>query len=184
MSINLWAQQSVDDVDYQYDKSFLETLVQAQIDSFRVHKKLPPFTKDKVLDLAAADQTNYIAKTGRVSHKQPSNKKNTPFKRAMFYDGMHEIVGENCYKLIVGTKTKLPREDKKTKLKSYKNVAKAIALNWISSKEGSAIISNPKYVHYGVSIVLIEETKTIVATHVVGSQPFVLPDGAKNTNNA
>ena len=54
-------------------------------------------------------------------------------------------------------------------------------LNWLASKECAAIISNEKYVNYGISIILEEEygRKTIVATHVVASQPFVLPEGAK-----
>jgi uncharacterized protein YkwD len=177
----LLAQQGVDDVDYKYDKEYLESLVQKRIDSFRKHKKLSFFAKDAILDLAAEDQTYYILKSGRVDHKQSSSKKDTPFKRVLFYDGMHGAVGENCYKLVVDSYVKLPGEAKKTKLKSYDNVAKAITLNWLTSKEGAEIISNEKYVNYGVSIILDEEgeKKTLVATHVVASQPFVLPIGAK-----
>jgi len=179
--VDLSAQQGVDDVDYKYDKLFLEGLVQEKIDSFRESKNLPIFQKDAILDLAAEDQTFYILKTGRVDHKQPSSKKSTPFKRVLFYDGMHGIVGENYFKLIVDTYIKLPGESKKTKLKSYDNVAKAIAQNWINTKDGAAIISNDKYVSYGISIILEEgeDKKILVATHVVGSQPFVLPEGVK-----
>lgn len=179
--VDLSAQQGIDDVDYKYDKSFLENLVQEKIDSFRVYKNLLSLKKDIILDLAAEDQTLYIFRTGRLEHKQPSSKKNTPFKRALYYDGMHGVVGENCFKLIVGTFVKLPGEVKKTKLKSYDNVAKAIAQNWIASKDGAIILSNDKYINYGISIILEkqEDRTLLVATHVVGSQPFVLPKGAK-----
>lgn len=181
LSLGLLAQQGVDDVDYKYNQEYLESLVQKRIDAFRKHKKLPIFTKDAILDLAAEDQTNYILRSGRVDHKQSSSKKDTPFKRVLFYDGMHGTVGENCFSLIVDSYVKLPGEAKKTKLKSYDNVAKAITLNWLTSKEGAEIISNEKYVNYGISIILEEEDdkKTLVATHVVASQPFVLPLGAK-----
>ncbi|MGB0888420.1 MAG: hypothetical protein ACPGSL_09875 [Vicingaceae bacterium] len=181
ISVGLFAQQGIDDVDYKYDKEFLETLVQAKIDSFRESKNLPIFEEDDILNQAAEDQTFYILRSGRVDHKQPSEKKSTPFKRALYYNGMHGTVGENCYRLIVDSYVKLPGETKKTKLKSYDNVAKAIAVNWFNSKEGVKVLSNAKYVNYGVSILLEEEEgkKTLVATHVVGSQPFVLPVGAK-----
>ncbi len=183
ISVGLFSQQKVDDVDYKYDKVFLEGLIQEQIDVFRKSKKLPTFKKDEVLYTAAEDQTIYIIKTGKVSHEQPSSKKETPFKRVMFYDGMNGKVGENCYKLVVGTVAKLPGETKKTKLKSYQNVATAIAQGWIQSKDGEEILGNDKYVNYGISVILDERDKSIIATHVVGSEPFVLPEGVKPMND-
>ena len=179
IAVVMFSQQKVDDVDYKYDAAFLEGLVQEQIDTFRKNKKLPVFNQDEVLTAAAVDQTMFMSKTGKISHGQPSTKKDTPFKRVMFYDGMHGKVGENCYKLIVGTITKLPGETKKTKLKSYQNIATAIAQGWINSDDGSKILTDLKYVNYGISIALNVKDKSIVATHVVGSEPFVLPDGVK-----
>ncbi|MBL4593922.1 MAG: hypothetical protein JKX68_08915, partial [Flavobacteriales bacterium] len=179
ISVGLFSQQKVDDVDYKYDKEFLEGLIQEQIDDFRKSKKLPVFKKDEILSAAAEDQAIYMLKTGRISHDQPSAKKDTPFKRVMFYDGMHGKVGENCYKLVVGTVAKLPGETKKTKLKSYQNVATAIAQGWVQSKDGAEIIANGKYVNYGISVILNEKDKSLVATHVVGSEPFVLPEGVE-----
>lgn len=181
LSFGLLAQQEFDDVDYKYDQEYLEDLVQQKIDFFRDSKNLPLFIKDDVLDLAAEDQTKYILSSGRVEHKQASTKKDSPFKRVLFYNGMHGLVGEKCCKLIVGSYVSLPGELKKTKLKSYANVAKAIALNWLTSKGGIAIIGSEKYVNYGVSIILKEEEdrETLVATYVVASQPFVLPMGVK-----
>ena len=175
----MFSQQKVDDVDYKYDAAFLEGLVQEQIDDFRKSKELPVFKHDEVLTAAAVDQTLFMSKTGKITHSQPSPKKDTPFNRVMFYDGMHGKVGENCYKLIVGTMAKLPGETKKTKLKSYQNVAKAIAQGWINSDDGSKILTNLKYVNYGISIALNEKDKSIIATHVVGSESFVLPEGVK-----
>jgi uncharacterized protein YkwD len=177
ISVLLFSQQKVDDVDYEYSAAFLEGLVQEQIDVFRKSKNLPDFKKDEILTAAAVDQTTFIAKDGKVSHEQPSAKKETPFKRVMSYDGMHGKVGENCFKLIVGTTTKLPEASNKIKLKSYQNVASAIAQGWIHSEDGSKILSDLKYVNYGISIAFNEKDKSIVATHVVGYEPFVLPDG-------
>jgi uncharacterized protein YkwD len=174
-----YAQQPNDDVDYEYDRAYLEKLIEDQINAYRDYKNLLPFKKDEILTFAAEDQSLYILKTGKVTHDQPSTKKETPFNRVMFFDGMHGKVGENCYKLVVGTLAKEPGGTKKIKLKSYANVATAIAQGWIQSSDGELIIGNAKYVNAGIAVLFDERSKTIVATHVVGSEPFVLPEGIK-----
>jgi uncharacterized protein YkwD len=175
----LHAQQLNDDVDYEYDRAYLEKLIEEQINAYREYKKLPSFKQDNILTSAAEDQSLYILRSGKVSHNQPSSKKETPFNRVMFYDGMHGKVGENCFKIVVGSFLKLPGEEKKTKIKSYNNVATAIAQGWVQSPEGKLIIGNAKYVNSGIAVIFNEKEKTIVATHVVGSEPFVLPEGVK-----
>ena len=120
---------------------------------------------------------------GGISHEQPSSRKRTPFDRVMYYDGMHGKVQENCYKLAIGSFAKLPGETKKTKLKSYQNVATAIAKYWIASKEGKAMFLNPEYVNYGVSALISDRDHSIIITHLLGSEPFVLPEGVKPMTN-
>ena len=182
-SVALFAQQKIDDVDYQYDKFFLEDLVQEQIDTYRKEQSLPAFKKDLVLTSAADDHSLFMLRNGRVTHNQPSVKKKTPFDRVLFYDGMHGKVQENCYKLAIGSVVKISGGKKKTKLKSYQNVAIAIAQNWIQSKEGALIFANPKYVNYGMSALLNEKDNSLIITHLVGSEPFVLPEGVKPMTN-
>ena len=179
LSTVLTAQQPNDDVDYKYDRDYLEKLINEQINAYRESKYLTPFKKDNILNIAAEDQATYILKTGKASHEQPSAKKETPFNRVMFYDGMHGLVGENCYSLTVGTPVKLPGSPKKVVLKSYHNVATAISQGWISSSKGEQILANPKYVNSGIAVLFNEKNKMIVATQVVGSAPFVLPEGVK-----
>lgn len=178
-SIVLMAQQPNDDVDYKYNKAYLEKLIENQVNAYRNSKNLPSFKKDNILSLAAEDQSNYILKTGKVTHDQPSSKKETPFNRVLFYDGMHGYVAENCYTITLGTPIKLPGDNKKITIKSYHQVATLIVQGWITSTEGELIITNPKYVNDGIAVLFNEKNKTIVATHVVGSEPFVLPEGVK-----
>ena len=178
-----FCQQRVDDADYQYDKLFLEGLIQEQIDAYRKEKALPAFKKDEVLTMAANDHSLYMLKTGRIDHNQSSAKKKTPFDRVLFYDGMHGAVQESCYMLVVGSYAKLPGETKKTKLKSYQNVAIAIAQNWIKTKEGQRVFADAKYVNYGISAQLNERNNSIIVTHLVGLEPFVLPQGVKPMTN-
>ncbi|PJB14698.1 MAG: hypothetical protein CO118_07255, partial [Flavobacteriales bacterium CG_4_9_14_3_um_filter_32_8] len=173
------AQQPNDDVDYKYNKAYLEKLIENQVNAYRNSKNLPSFKKDNILSLAAEDQSNYILKTGKVTHDQPSSKKETPFNRVLFYDGMHGYVAENCYTITLGTPIKLPGDNKKITIKSYHQVATLIVQGWITSTEGELIITNPKYVNDGIAVLFNEKNKTIVATHVVGSEPFVLPEGVK-----
>jgi len=178
-TLSLLAQKPVDDVDYKYNKSYLEQLIREQIDEYRINKKLPPFVKDNALATAAEDQSLFILKSGSLTHAQPSGKKDTPFKRVMFYNGMHGKVAENCYKIAFNTYMKLPGSSEKTKIKSYQSVANAIVLGWLSTKDDEEIINNSKYLNSGLSVILDEKNKTVIATHVVGSEPYLLPLGVK-----
>ena len=63
---------------------------------------------DEYLNLAAADQSKYNLRALSVSHTQPIKKKATPFDRVIFYNGMHGAVGENCLKVSIGAKVKMP----------------------------------------------------------------------------
>ena len=175
----LSAQQPNDDVDYKYDRTYLEKLIEEQINAYRSSKYLTSFKKDKILDIAAEDQALYILKTGKISHDQTSSKKETPLNRVLFYDGMHGQVGENCYAITVGTPIKVEGSSKKITLKSYHQVASAIAQGWIESPEGELIIGNAKYVNSGIAVLFNPKDKMIIATHIVGSEPFVLPEGVK-----
>ena len=173
------AQQPIDDVDYKYNPVYMEQLVREQINAYRESQGLPHYVKDDVLSLAAEDHSFFMLKTGSVTHTQPSAKKETPFKRVIFYDGMHGKVSENCYKIKIDTYRKVPGSRKKVKIKSYQSVADAIVEGWLDDKDDKAIISNPKYLNSGLSVVLDEKEKTIIATHVVATPPFVLPPGVK-----
>jgi uncharacterized protein YkwD len=179
VSSGLFAQQPDDDVDYKHNRAYLEKLIEEQINEYRVSKNLPPFIKDQVLTLTAEDQTIFMVKTGKISHSQASSKKETPFDRVMFYNGMHGKVGENIFKIVIDTYTKISGSSKKVKLKSYKNVATAIAQGWIKDKEGAKNLGSGKYVNSGLAVIFNEKEKTIIATQVVGSVPFPLPEGVK-----
>ncbi|MCO6501056.1 MAG: CAP domain-containing protein [Vicingus serpentipes] len=178
-SLFLFAQKPVDDVDYQYSRSYLEQLIREEINAYRTSKSLPPYIKDEVLTLAAEDQSLFILKSGSVTHSQPSGKKDTPFNRAMFYDGMHGKVSENCYKVKIDTYMKSPKSGGKVKIKSYESVAKIIVEGWLADKDDKEVISNPKYVNSGLAVLLDEKDKTVIATHVVASEPYLLPPGVK-----
>lgn len=171
------AQQPIDDVDYKYNPAYLEQLIREQLNAHRKSQQLSPYVKDDVLALAAEDHSLFMLKSGSVSHAQPSAKKQTPFKRVMFYDGMHGNVSENCYKIKIDTYMKMPGSTKKVKIKSYESVATAIVQGWLTSKGDKVVLNNPKYVNSGLSVILDEKDKTIIATHVVASEPYVLPPG-------
>ena len=85
ISFGAYAQQKVDDVDYKYNRVFLEGLIEEQIDAFRESKNLPSFKQDDVLSLAAEDQTNFIVRTKRAQiKKQKKMKQNQKEKQQNF----------------------------------------------------------------------------------------------------
>ena len=76
---------------------------------------------------------------------------------------MHGQVGENCYAITVGTPIKVEGSSKKITLKSYHQVASAIAQGWIESPEGELIIGNAKYVNSGIAVLFNPKDKMIIA---------------------
>ncbi|MCB0410438.1 MAG: hypothetical protein KDD29_09480, partial [Flavobacteriales bacterium] len=64
-------------------------------------------------------------------------------------------------------------------LKTYQDVATAIASAWISAKESPDVIFNSGYYNVGTSVMVDAKSKKIVATQVYGSEPFIVPQNAK-----
>lgn len=176
----LLAQQPSDNINLKkIKKDYLEELINKKVNDIRVSKSLKPLKNDEILKLTAADQSDYILKSGKIAHDQPNKKKATPFDRVLFYEGMHSEVGENCMQTMLGAKVKVAGQSKRVTLKSYDNVAEAIVSAWIAAKESPEVIFNQNYYNVGTSISVDVKTKKIIATQVYGSEPFILPADEK-----
>ncbi len=177
---NVFGQKALDNINLKkINASFLEQLIEEKINEERAQKNQHALKQDPILKLAAADQSDYILKGGRVVHDQSNKKKATPFDRVMFYEGLINEVGENCMQTALGAKVKVAGSTARVTLKTYRDVATAIASAWISAKESPDVIFNSGYYNVGTSVMVDAKSKKIVATQVYGSEPFIVPQNAK-----
>jgi len=176
----LYGQQPNDNINLKKIKTdFLEGLIEEKINQLRQEKSLHIFKKDAILKLAATDQSEYILKSGKVSHEQPVKKKSTPFDRVLFYEGLHSEIGENCMQTALGAKVKISGQTNRITLKTYEQVADAIVSAWVNAKESPEVVFNQLYYTVGTSVVVDNKSKKIIATQVYGSEPFILPENIK-----
>lgn len=179
-----FSQQPSDNINLKKFKTqFLEQLIEKKINENRLAQSLKELKADNILKLAASDQSDHILKTGKVEHEQPNKKKQTPFDRVMFYDGLHNEIGENCMQTVLGAKVKIPGTNTRLTLKSYDDVANAFVSAWISAKESPNVVFNKFYYTVGTSVVFDAKSKKIIATQVYGSEPFILPEGFKQVKD-
>lgn len=176
----LCAQKPEDNINFKkFNVQFLEQLIEKKVNDLRKSKDLQVMKPDKVLKLAAEDQSVHILKFGKVEHEQPNKKKVSPFDRVLFYDGLHSEVGENCIQSYLGSKIKMPGTNTRITIKSYNDVAEAFVSAWSGAKESPSVLFNKSYYNIGTSIVFDAKSKKIIGTQVYGSEPFIMPDGVK-----
>ncbi len=141
-----FSQQPSDNINSKKFKTqFLEQLIEKKINENRLSQSLKEFKSDKVLQLAAVDQSDHILKSGKVEHEQPNKKKQTPFDRVLLYDGLHNEIGENCMQTVLGAKVKIPGTNTRLTLKTYEDVANAFVSAWITAKESPNVVFNKLY---------------------------------------
>ncbi len=174
------AQLSQDNINFKkFNPQFLEQLIEKKINEQRNSKSLKEFMLDKNLQLAAADQADHILKSGKVEHEQPNKKKSTPLERVLFYNGLHNEVGENCMQVVLDTKIKIPGTNDKIILKTYQDVANVFVFAWTNAKESNQVVFNKVYFNVGTSVSFDVKSKKIIATQVYGSEPFIYPNSYK-----
>lgn len=184
--IPLWgiSQSPNDNINLKKFKAqFLEQLIEKKVNENRLAKSQNVLKQDQVLKLAADDQTAHILKSGKVEHEQPNKKKQTPFDRVLFYEGLHSEVGENCMQTVLGAKIKVPGTNNRITLKTYDDVANAFVSAWVAAKESPNVIFNKYYYNIGTSVAFDPKSKKIIATQVYGSEPFILPEGVKQVKD-
>lgn len=175
-----FAQSPKDNINFKkFNTKFLEELIEQKINESRVSKSLNKLKQDNILKLAATDQSDHILKSGKVEHEQPNKKKQTPFDRVMFYEGLHAEVGENCMQTVLGSKVKIPGTNTRITLKTYEDAADAFVSAWINAKESPQVLFNKSYYNVGTSISFDAKSKKIIATQVYGGEPFIMPSGVK-----
>lgn len=167
----------------KFNPDYLAELLEDKVNAYRVENGVDSLKPDLNLFLAALDQSEYMLKSGRVTHDQDVKRKVTAFDRVISYEGMHGVVGENIMQFTVGTRVKPPGQKKSVLLKSYGEIANYIFNEWKNQKGGKELLLNKSYFRMATGFAADEKEKKFLVTQVYGSVPFHLPEGVKPTRD-
>ncbi len=149
------------------DFHYLENLIKIGIDSLRAEKNLSPLVHDSILYLAAHDHAIYLLKTGAFSHNQRNSIKRTPHKRVLFYNGTHNMTGENIAKIYI-FRPLINYQKKTINISDYKLAATEFVEGWKHSRGHYENIITPEFNSTGLAVSYNKKTDEVFAVQVFG----------------
>ncbi len=166
-----------------FDLETLELDFLKELNEIRNNNQLAPFNKNELLDAVAFDQSEFILKSGTLTHTQENKKKTSLIDRILFYEGLFAQAGENIAQVRLNSKVLLELgESKKTADTPEKMLLGAIN-SWLMEEEGKLNLLDPNFLACGISI-LQTDKQELVITLVMAAEPFEIPSDARvNFNN-
>lgn len=148
------------------DRAKLEQLIKEKIDSVRLKHKRTELTMDPILYSAAKAHTEYIKKTGKLSHTETGNKEmKTPQDRVNHYGATNLLAGEN----ILWTDYNMNLTSNKGKKFNGKNLvdlANAIVTLWVESPNHYKNMLTKEYTLTGIAVSFDTKTNRVFVTQV------------------
>ena len=166
------------------DFSKLEQLVLGKVNELRDSLKLHSLEKDEILNKAALDQSDYIARIKKLSHNQQTWNKKTPYYRVSYYGGTHSNVGENIAFTHFNKRSKNKEGKKIIENNTLESIAESLFQGWKNSSGHYANMIHPDYFTTGINFSVNKKSKRIYATQVFGGKPYFPPLGVTNPKNA
>ena len=151
-----------------FDYDLLEKLVFEKVNDLRKSKKLDQLTDNKILGVAAQNQSNYQSKKKRMTHNQTSSKTKFVWLRVQNAGGDFSAISENVaytdtYGFVV-----LRIKGKKVRLdaSTYEGAAEILYLGWKNSKPHYKAMIDKRFNLSGLKFKLNPKTKRLYATQV------------------
>lgn len=126
---------------------------------------------DKNLEMAAQDQADYIGKTGKLTHDQPSANKKGPKERIRFHGGKVSAYAENISMLLVQKPCSVYNARGQTEIKTlrtYEEVADAMVHSWNVSKGHRKNLQSESYGRTGFGVTYDAKSRKVTAVQVFG----------------
>ena len=155
LSKTLFSQEKVDFNDFNYEK--LAYYLTEDINYIRDTLKLEILSEDKTLKEAAQFHSNYLVKTGKLSHYQQKDKYKKPSDRVATFGGKHNIIAEN-----------IAYQSFPNKKYTYQELAKKITLNWVKSPGHYKNIKDDRVNLSGFGIAINAQSQKVFVTQVFG----------------
>lgn len=163
------AQHSSELLNYEsLNIAYLEQLVKQRIDSFRVEKGIEPLRNDSLLLRAAKQHSNYMKGKNKLTHFQEKGPKHDPQKRFEYFKINHVLAGENVAFIPINTLLLVDYAEDAIKIRTYADLAEAIALNWRYSKPHYSNILTTAFEVTAISIQIDLNSNSLWATQVFG----------------
>jgi len=147
----------------------VEQLVHYKIDSIRTKKKLKGLQNDKYLTEAAKLHSDWMGKTGKLTHIQNKAKTKTPQKRVLLAGGSDSFIGENVAFTLFNIEI-TNKKGKRFTNTSYEAIANDLVKMWRHSKGHYKNIITKEYTKTGIALSVDFKTNKIYATQVFGGQ--------------
>jgi uncharacterized protein YkwD len=158
-------------IDYKkVDNEKLASLIIKKINETRDSLKVKTLqTSTKSLLKAAENHSNYLVKTGKLSHGQTDLKYKDPQTRISTFGGKYNISAENV--AFIGPNPNIPI--------TYEELAAQFVKNWINSPGHFKNLSNPNLTETAVNVSFDTSKKIFYAVQVFGTPAFELSNEYK-----
>jgi len=148
---------------------FLNQRLTYYVNNLRDSLGLNALKPDSILNVAATNHSQYMAKFNILDHNQKFSKTKTPTKRVKKYGGNDfELIGEN---VLFENVSKIPNRSNK-----IDELAKQMFTSWKNSSGHYANMTNPNYVFGGFGFAFNKNSGKIYATQVFGVKGYVIPN--------
>lgn len=163
----------------QEKEEALSKLLLNQLNEFRSSNELSILEVDEILEAAAFDQAQYITELGKVVHEQDNSKKKSLQDRVNYYEGLNASLGENAAKISMGSKEEIELNGPRTIINTDEELLRAVITSWLKEEGNSKLnLLDPDFYKVGIAIIISNDVDVSIVV-VFGSQPYLVPDGAK-----
>ncbi len=162
-------QSKTDFVDYeQLNTQFLEFLAKSKIDQYRIMKGLDKLRSDSMLLLPACDHSEFMLSNNKLTHFQKRGAKHDPQRRFDFFGIDNVQAGENVLYIPINTLLKVEYQKDPLEIKTYEDLAEAVAKAWRHSKPHYANILTEEFTVTALCIRIDKKTEMLWATQAFG----------------
>lgn len=165
------------------DFEVLESTILEKVNKLRDSLSLSKLTKDKILNKAALDHSDYQNQFKKLTHDQKRFRKESPFDRVLYYGGSHSTVGENVAFSYINKSVKL-KNGQVEKNNTIESIAESLFQGWKHSPGHYANMINEDYFTTGINFSIDEKSNKIYATQVFGGKPYYPPKGVEIPKDA
>jgi uncharacterized protein YkwD len=159
--------------EQQFDASLLQKLIHEKVDSVRKAYQKQAFASDPILQKAADDHAEYLAKKRTLSHFQEGNKKKyNPQDRVVYFGGEGYLTGENAAEHPVKVLLVKGKGLTVSRVENYEQSALLFVQQWVNSPMHFQNLMRDDYTLTGIAVSLDPKDKRIYAVQVFSPEPY------------
>jgi uncharacterized protein YkwD len=184
LKITVYAQTATEITLLKIDYKQIESAFYLKINKLREEKGCGKLVPDNLLKLPADDQAAYMQSTHVVGHNQKVKGKENPHNRVLFYNGTHDLVGENCIEIFLKKAMKTKYAPAPIIVNTYEQAAEALFQGWKNSPVHYKNMIDPKFDVSGLGFAFAADSSTLYCAQVFATKPFIQIKGLESPSDA